>query len=176
MTTIEGWLTPTRAVGLLAYGSAVTCCCIAWVRLKDQARDWRLAALLTFIESTLLLDIAFNWRWKLHQLLMDIAQGAHEYQGRRIPQLIVLIFLGGLLFLGLLATRRFSRGIRGTRLAVSGVLLSLALWCTEVVSLHQVDHVLYYRFGNIMSVALLWILACLMASIGMLSHSRLGEP
>jgi hypothetical protein len=175
VTTIGAWLNPTRAVGLIAYGTAVTCCGIAWVREKNQRRDWRLAALLTLIESTLLLDVAFNWRWMLHQLLMDIAHGAHEYQVRRIPQLIVLIILAGLLFLGLLAIRRFSRGRGGTGLAVSGVLLSLVLWFTEVVSLHEVDHVLYYRLGKIMAVTLLWILACLMTSVGMLSLSRHAE-
>jgi hypothetical protein len=176
MTTIGEWLNPTRAVGLMAYGTAVTCCGIAWVREKNQRQDWRLAALLTLIESTLLLDIAFNWRWMLHQLLMDIAEGAHEYQVRRIPQLIALIILAGLLFLGLLAVRRLSRGRGGTRLAASGALLSLVLWCIEVVSLHQVDHVLYYRLGKIMAVSLLWVLACLMTSIGMLSISRHAKP
>src|SRR5271163_2702181 len=105
MTTIGEWLNPTRAVGIVAYGTAVTCCGIAWVREKNQRQDWRLAALLTLIESTLLLDIVFNWRWMLHHWLMDIAQGAHEYQVRRIPQLIALIILAGLLFLGLLAVR-----------------------------------------------------------------------
>jgi hypothetical protein len=175
MTTIGEWLNPTRTVGLIAYGTAVTCCGIAWVREKNQRQDWRLAALLTLIESTLLLDIAFNWRWMLHRFLMDIAQGAHIYQVRTIPQLIALIILVGLSFLGLLAIRRSSRGRGGTRLAVSGVLFSLVLWFTEVVSLHQVDHVLYHRLGKIMAVTLLWILACLMTSIGMLSISRHAE-
>jgi hypothetical protein len=176
MTTIGEWLNPTRAVGLIAYGTAVTCCGIAWVRLKNQRRDWRLAALLTLIDSTLLLDIAFNWRWMLHQLLIDIAQGAHEYQVRRIPQLIILIILAGLLFLGLFAIQRFFRREPGARLAVSGSLLSVAVWCAEVVSLHAVDHILYHLIGKWMVVSVLWILACSMTSIGILSFRIAPKP
>ena len=119
MITIGEWLNPTRAVGLIAYGTAVICCGIAWVRAKINDRIGA-CALLTLIESTLLLDIAFNWRWMLHQFLMDIAQRAHEYQVRRIPQLIVLIILAGLLLWGLLRSpavvswqrRHFSGGFR----------------------------------------------------------------
>jgi hypothetical protein len=165
-------LNTTRAVGLVAYGTAVTCCGIAWVRARNRRQDRQLAGLLMLIEITLLLDIAFNWRWTLHQFLMDVAQRVHEYQVRRVPQLIALMILAGLLLLGLLAVRRISRCRRGTSLAVYGALLSLILWCTEVVSLHQLDHLLYYRLGKIMVVSLLWILACLMTSIGMLSVSR----
>ena len=79
MTTIGEWLNPTRAVGLIAYGTAVTCCGIAWVREKNQRQDWRLAALLTLIESTLLLDTAFDWRWMLHAFVVDVARRRHEY-------------------------------------------------------------------------------------------------
>lgn len=175
MITIGEWLNPTRVVGLMAYGTAVTCCGIAWVREQNQRQDWRLAALLTLIESTLLLDIASNGRWMLHRLFVDLAQRAHEYAVRRTPQVIVLVVLTGLMLLALRAVRRFSRN-RAIAFAVSGVVLSLALWCTEAVSLHQVDHVLYHRLGPIMAVSLLWLVACLMTSTGMLLASRHAEP
>jgi hypothetical protein len=176
MITIGEWLNPTRVVGLIAYGTAAVCCCIAWVRAKTQRRDWQVAALLTLIESALLLDMAFNGRWRLHQFLMDTAQRAHEYQVRRLPQVIVLVILAGFLLWGLLRIRRLSRGKSGSSLAASGVLLSIVLWCTEVVSLHQVDHFMYHRIGKIMAVSLLWTLACLMTSIGILFVTNLAEP
>jgi hypothetical protein len=175
MITIGEWLNPTRAVGLVAYGTAAICCGIAWVRRQNQRQDWRPTALLTLVESTLLLDMAFNWRWMLHQLLMDFALRRHEYELRKEPQIIAVFILAALLLLGLLAVRRFFRG-RGTALAVSGVVLSLVLWCTEVVSLHDVDHVLYHRLGQIMPVSLLWIVACLMTSIGILFVSHHDKP
>jgi len=76
-----------------------------------------------------------------------------------------------LLVVGLLAIRRLSGGRPGASLAVSGALLSLILWCIEVVSLHQVDHILYHSLGGLMAVSLLWILASLMTSIGILLDS-----
>jgi hypothetical protein len=174
MITIGEWLNPTKTVGLLAYGAATLCCGIAWAKAKKQPEVRRLAALLMCVESVLLLDIAFNWRWMLHQFAMDLAQRRHEYEFRRAPQMIALGVLVALLLLGLLAVRRFFRSTGGSRLAVSGVLLSVILWGTEVISLHQVDHYLYHRLGPIMVVSLLWVLACVMTSIGMLyaSYSR----
>jgi hypothetical protein len=166
------WLNPTRAVGLLAYGTATTCCGIAWIRAKNSGRDWRLAALLMLIESMLLLDIAFNWRWMLHDLGMTVAQRVHEYDFRRVPQSIVVILLGALLVLGLFAALRFFRGRPGAFLAVVGALLSLVLWCVEAVSLHAVDHVLYHLVGKWMVVCALWILACSMTSVGVLLVSH----
>jgi hypothetical protein len=173
MITSAEWLNSTRAVGLLAYGTASTCCFVAWMRARSRREDGHLALLLMLIESTLLLDMAFNWRWMLHQLLMDLAQHAHEYAVRRTPQVIVLIVL--VVLIGLRAVRRLSRG-RGIALALSGAVLSLALWCTEVISLHQVDHVMYHRLGPIMTVSLLWMVACLMTSTGILMASREAMP
>jgi hypothetical protein len=90
--------------------------------------------------------------------------------------LIALLILAALLLFALLAVRRFFRGRAGNSLAVSGALLSLVLWCTEAISLHAVDHVLEYPIGKIMGVSLLWILACLMTSIGILSDCRVSSP
>jgi hypothetical protein len=175
MIASEEWLTPTRAIGLAAYGTAVTCCAIAWTRTKARHGVSQLAAAFTLIEGALLLDIAFNLRWKLHQFLMDIAMQKQEYSVRRLPQVVVVVVLGGLLLFGLLAARRLFRDRADFRLAVSGILLSVILWCVEVVSLHAVDHILYYSVGSLMMVSVLWILACLMTSIGILRVSRRGN-
>ena len=172
MITSGEWLNPTRAVGLLAYGTATICCGVAWMRAKIQGQDWRLAALLTLIESVLLLDIAFNWRWMLHAFVGDIARRRHEYELRKEPQFIALVILAAFLLLGLLAALRLFRGKVGARLALSGILLSVFVWCVEVVSLHAVDHILYHLIGKWMVVSALWILACLMTSIGMLFGSH----
>jgi hypothetical protein len=170
--TSGDWLSPTRATGLAAYGTAVTCCAIAWLRTRARGTDARLPAVLTLMESALFLDIAFNWRWMLHQIFMDLAVRAHEYDVRRLPQTIVLLCLGGLLIFGLVRAWWFFRGRPGALLAVSGALLSLVVWCTEVVSLHAVDHVLYHLMGNVMTVTLLWVSASLVTSVGVLIDSR----
>jgi hypothetical protein len=167
MITSQEWINPTRVTGLVAYGTAATCCGIAWIKTKSR-RVAQLAALLTLIETLLLLDIAFSWRWMLHGAIGGFAQRHNEYAARRLPQAIALSILGGMLVLGLIATWRLFRGRSGPLLAVSGVLLSLVLWCTEVVSLHSVDRLLYYSLGNVMAVSIPWILACAMTSIGIL--------
>jgi hypothetical protein len=170
MITSE-WFTPTRAIGLVAYGTAVTCCGIAWNRTK-VGRTAQLAAALMIIDSALLLDMAFNWRWKLHQALMDFAMREHEYGQRKLPQVIVVTLLSALLLFGWFVASRSSRGRGTTLLAVSGTLLSVVLWCIEVVSLHAVDHVLYHSVDGVMAVTLLWLLSCTMTSIGILLDPR----
>ena len=178
MITSAEWFNPTRVSGLVAYGTAVTCCVVAWVTTKAGQRSRR-AAMLTLIEGFLLLDIAFSWRLHLHDFFEHIAQRHNEYAARRLPQVIVLCILLGMLLLSLFAIWRLFRGAVGARLTISGILLSLALWWTEVISLHQVDHAFYYRLGNIFSplgdlmpVGIFWIVAAFMTSAGILIESR----
>jgi hypothetical protein len=166
------WLTPTRAVGIAAYGIAVTCCGIAWARTGSEHTVSRIAAWLTAIEGILLLDMIFNARWILHQLLLDFARRWHEYELRRLPQVIVVAMLIGILLIGFFSALRLFRARIGALLAVSGALLSLVTWCIEVVSLHQIDAALYHPIGKSMAVSLLWIAACTMVSVGILIESR----
>lgn len=166
------WLTPTRATGIAAYGVAMICCAIAWAKGRRLRTVSQLAALLTAIESALVLDMIFNWRWMLHQELMDLAQRLNEYDLRRSPQRIAIVVLTVLLLLGVIFALRVLRGRTGALLAVSGVLLSLVLWCIEVVSLHAVDHVLYHLLGPWMLVSLVWAFAGLATSVGILIDAR----
>jgi hypothetical protein len=172
MIAIEEWLTPTRATGIIAYGVAMVCCGIAWARTRRLRTIAPLAALLTVVEGALVLDMVFNWRWMIHQQLMDLAQRWNEYDIRRSPQRIAIAILAVLLLVGLIAALRILRGRGGALLAVSGVLLSLVLWCTEVVSLHALDHVLYHLLGQWMVVSLVWVFAGLMTSVGILVDAR----
>lgn len=172
MIASEEWLTATRATGIVAYGVAMACCGIAWARARRRRTISQLAALLTVIEGALVLDMVFNWRWMLHQELMDLAQRWNEYEVRRSPQVIAIAILTVLLVVGLIAVLRILRARTGALLAVSGVLLSLVLWCTEVVSLHALDHVLYHLLGPWMVVSLVWVFAGLMTSVGILIDAR----
>jgi urea transporter len=74
--------------------------------------------------------------------------------------------------MGLIYTARLYRARIGAILAVSGALLSLVTWCIEVVSLHQVDAILYHPVGNLMAVSLGWVLASLLTSVGILIDAR----
>jgi hypothetical protein len=127
---------------------------------------------LAAIESLLLIDMIINGRWMLHDMLDNAAQHRHEYDLRRLPQFVVVAFLVGILIVGLLCAVRLYRARIGALLAVSGALLSLVSWCIEVVSLHQVDAILYHPVGELVVVSFVWILATLMTSVGILIDSR----
>jgi hypothetical protein len=131
------WLTATRASGIVSYGIALTCCGIAWARTRGEPTVSRIAAWLTAIEGILLLDMIFNSRWILHQLLLDFAQSLLEYDLRRLPQVIVVALLAGMLFVGLFSDPRLFRARIGALLAVSGVLLSLVTWCIRHAEIHR---------------------------------------
>jgi hypothetical protein len=127
---------------------------------------------LTALESLLLVDMAVNGRWMLHDLFDGAAQRRHVYDLRRLPQSIFVAILVGVLFAGLLIAFRLFRARMGALLAVSGALLSLVSWCIEVVSLHAVDAVLYRRVGSLMVISFVWIFACLLTCTGILIDSR----
>jgi hypothetical protein len=162
------WLTPTRAIGIAAYAVAASCSAIACARARGLQTVSKLAASLTALEFGLLIDMIVNGRWMLHDMLENIARRRHEYDLRRLPQSILVAILVGALFTGLLFTLRRCRARIGALLAVSGILLSLVSWCIEVVSLHQVDAILYHPVGKLMAISFVWLLACMMTSIGIL--------
>jgi hypothetical protein len=140
----------------------------------DRGRA-RFAARLAVFEGLLLLDMAFNWRWALHQFFMDEASKAALYASRRGPQALVLAVLVLMFLFGLRMSSRRLRGRTGSLLAATGALLSLVLWCTEVVSLHAVDHILYHPIGEWMVVSFLWVVACLTTSVGILMDARSSD-
>jgi len=175
MIAIGEWLTPTRASGMAAYGVAVTSCVIVWTRARRARKIRKIAAWLTAIESVLLLDMIVDGRWVLHQFFVNIAQNQHEYDLRGSPQLIVVTLLIGILLVSLSFSLRFLRARIGALLAVSGVLLSFITWCIEVVSLHQIDALLYHQVWRFMVVSFIWIAGCLMTSAGILFESRRAD-
>jgi hypothetical protein len=172
MIASEAWLTPTRATGMVVYGAAMVCCGMVWAKCRGRSAISQLAALLAAIEGALLLDMIFNWRWRLHGQLMDLAQRWNEYDLRRSPQRIAIFVLMIFFAVGVITALRVFRGRSGALLAVFGVLLSIVLWCTEVVSLHALDHVLYHFLGPLMLVSLVWIFAGLATSVGILIDAR----
>lgn len=172
MRTVAEWLTPVRASGMAAYLVAAALCGVAWVRARrDKPVATRLAVILGILNMALFFDIAFNWRWKLHDLLQGQAMADQWYNQRHWPQVESLAVLGVLLLVGMgAAGRRFS-STPGVVLAIWGALLSIGAWSTEVISLHATDMVLHYSIGPLMIVNFVWMLACTMTSIGILKAS-----
>jgi hypothetical protein len=166
LRTAAEWLTPVKASGMAAYLIASVACAATAVRAADR-RASRLAAALCALDVVLLLDMGFNWRWKLNEWLRTGAISHHWYSERSGPQVAVLVCIGAVLVsAGVTLSRRFL-SVRGATLAISGALLSIGCWLTEVVSLHQTDAVLFHRAGPLMVVSFVWMIACAMTAVGM---------
>ena len=161
-------LDPTRIIGLIACLFALVSCGIAWAIVRGAAHRGRLAAALAVFEAALFLDMAFNVRWQLHDLLENEAIARSLYGQRFGPQHVALSLIGCALAAGMgLALWRL-RGRAGASLAVCGGILSLSCWCVEVISLHAVDAVLYRTVHGVMFVSLIWIVCSLMTGVGIL--------
>lgn len=172
MISLAGWLNPTRLIGLTAYLFALASCVVAWARGHGTAQQRRLAAVIVALDAALLVDMALNGRWLLHDLLENESITRNLYAERAGPQFTTLIFLGVAALAGVgLALRRF-RNRAGAALAACGAILSLMFWCVEVVSLHSVDLVLYREVYGVKPASLVWIACSLMTGAGILWDMR----
>jgi hypothetical protein len=173
MVADHEWLSPTRTAGLTAYTASLLACMWRWAKCREVDASRGLYAMLALVQFCLLLDMAFNWRWKLHDLGVGVATKLGVYDLRRTPQLLVLMALALVLaLLSALIFYRFRRRI-GAALALTGTTLSVGLWCLECVSLHAVDGVLYSMIGMLMTVTLAWIFLALVTCLGVwLDFSR----
>ena len=160
-------LSITRVVGLVAYASTAVLC--AWRARRDQRsirRSGGVFGVLAVVQFVLLLDIAFNLRWKLHEFFMQEAMSHGLYGMRRSPQLLVLCALAAAsAFCCVFIARKF-RWRRGAAIAVAGTLLSVALRCAEVLSYHNLDAVLYATVGKMMLVSVFWTGLTLLTWLG----------
>jgi hypothetical protein len=174
-------LSISRVVGLAAYASAAAACAWRWWRdelndgQKHRQRDSRRGSVfgvLAAVQLLLLLDIAFNLRWKLHEFFMQAAMNHGVYGLRRPPQLLALWMLIGVSALCcVLILSRFHRR-PGAAIAVAGTLLSVALRCAEVLSYHGLDAMLYAQIGKVMLVSILWMALTLLTCLGVWIDSR----
>jgi hypothetical protein len=125
----------------------------AW-RSGEAGRIW---LLLAGLQLGLALDMAWDWRWKLHGFWMAQALALDVYGERRWPQALALGVLGVGSIPGAMAIEGWSRGRRGLGLAMAGTMFSAVLWCSEAISFHFLDLVLYRLVGPVMLVSLLWL-------------------
>ena len=127
---------------------------------------------LAAVQLVLLLDIAFNLRWRLHDFFMQEAMAHGVYGLRRPPQLLALCTLIGVSTLCCAFILSRFRRRRGAAIAVAGTLLSVALRCAEVLSYHDLDAVLYAQVGKVMMVSILWTALTLLTYLGVWIDGR----
>jgi hypothetical protein len=166
------WLSVTRMTGLAAYMSSMLACGVRGWWCRARGTRGRLFAVLAGVQLVLLLDMAFDWRWKLHGLGVNAAMAYGVYDLRRLPQLLALVVLvAGVVFCCTLILPRFQRR-RGAALALIATLLSLGLWWAEALSYHGLDRVLYYMIGKAMLVSFIWIGLGVVTCLGVWIDSR----
>lgn len=172
---------PTRVAGLTAYlAASVACAAVAFSakHSKEGNRTLvRLAALCALIEIALSFDLVFNLRWALHRFLEKQFLAHRLYDSRRPLQIVLLALLALALLIAVrLIAHLFSQSpqlqSRWATLAAASVLLSAALWATEVISLHEIDRVLYAHVFGLMAIAWLWGLLSAITIAGMLLQLR----
>ena len=88
---------------------------------------------------------------------MQFALHQGFYAHRRGMQITGLTILFLILLFGVgIITRRLRRRW-GAIVAAWSALLALTMWCVELVSLHEIDAVLYHKVGGFMVVAFVWM-------------------
>jgi len=142
----------TRGIGLLGYTASTAACAWAW-RRTAQKRAW---LTLAFLQLFLLLDLIFNWRWKLHDRVVGLAMADSVYDERRWPQKIVLALVLVLMIALALRLRRHFQRRGGLTIAVVATILSVALRLTELISWHKSDTILHWPIAGAMVVTFLW--------------------
>jgi hypothetical protein len=151
------WFSPTRTVGLSATTVSFLACGWGWLHRRKERAWCRSFAWLMLLQLCLVLDMAFDGRWKLHDLGIRIAVSLGVYSQRSTPQLLALLFLFlAIAYLSALVLYR-SRARVGLALAGIGTMLSVGLCFCESVSYHTVDAFLYHLVGTIMRVGWIWI-------------------
>jgi len=165
-------LNPTQFIGLTAYLFAATSCTVAWAASRNAPRPSRLAAVFAVLEAALVLDMAFNIRWRLHDALQAEAVRADLYTHRAAPQLAALGLLGVAAVTGMGLAFQYLRGRTGATLATCGVILSLSCWGAEVVSFHAIDAVFYHTVHKVKMVSLCWVAFSMMTGLGILWEAR----
>src|SRR5271165_5800945 len=160
------WLSATKMTGLAAYTTALAACIWRWATCEKRGVTGQLFAGLAAVQFGLLVDMAFDLRWKLHGFVDDAALAAGVYDQRSMPQLLALVVMSlALVLVSIFILHRFHRRL-GAGLALTGTFVSVGLWCCECISYNYVDSLLYYSIWKVMVVGLLWIGVALVTCVG----------
>jgi hypothetical protein len=150
--------TRTSVAGLLSFGIAALSSGIALFRLRNVAAVAWPAAWIAALESLLMLDMAMDARWALHGNVMQFALRRGFYAQRHGIQIAGLTILFAILLFGAAIITCRLRSMPGAIVAAWSALLALTMWCVELVSLHEIDAVLYHKVGGFMVIAFVWMI------------------
>ena len=168
---LSEWFSVTRTIGLISYTVTLAVCSMQWMRARQTHRPAKLFAVLGSVQLALLLDMAFDWRWQLHEYWMRQAIVHGVYAERRQPQLLALIALASVLIVCTAVLLIRFRHEKGKALALAGTALSVGLCIGEAISYHDLDRVLHATIGGAMVVAYLWAGLSALTCLGLWMHA-----
>lgn len=115
--------------------------------------------MLAMFYALLCVELVANTRHTLLRTIGGIFGLGSYYMDRRPVQLAALAILVGLVVWLAWRTMRTAARRPGVRSARIVALAATSLFAAEIVSLHQIDAVMYRRIGPVMLIGWLW-LAC----------------
>jgi hypothetical protein len=169
---LSEWFSITRTIGLIAYTVSFAACLLCWIRSTETRAKASILPLLAGVQLTLLLDMIFDLRWRVHEFWMRQAMADGLYGERRGPQFLTLAGLAILLAIFAIFLFMRFRSSKGLRLAIFGTTLSVGLCFGEAVSYHNADRVLHASIGGAMVVSFLWCGLSAFTCIGLWMYMR----
>ncbi|MBJ6122756.1 hypothetical protein [Sphingomonas mollis] len=149
----------TQTAGLTGFALAAIFC---WRAAGRQRGPWRLLAIFY---AVLCGEIVAGIRHTLLRTMGGIFGLGSYYMDRRPVQLAALAILIGLAVWLAWRTMRTAARRPGARPARIVALVAAGLFAAEIVSLHQVDAVMYRRIGPVMLIGWLWLACGVVAAI-----------
>lgn len=126
---------------------------------------------ITLLQLALLVDMLFNLRWILHNRLKGVFWAHQWYDSRVGPQHLALLLVAVAASIGVWLLLRSLRGRRGAQLAWCGMVLWIATWFAQVISLHSMDVFLHKSMAHVTVRDVVWIVSTIMISCGVLLQS-----
>ena len=150
---------PTQVAGALSF-TLTTLACLNAARgsTSREARAWKV---LSFVNALFLLEVLVGFRFRVLEFARTALKQDCLYDrlhGRVQGMVVVAVATGALLLVTIFL---FSRSMPGgaARLAVSMTVVIFAFFAIEMISLHQLDALLYRPSGPFLMIGWVWIAA-----------------
>lgn len=144
----------TQAVGTIGYALS-TVACLRAARLAVNARLW---LVLSAIQAACALEIWLQLRIDVANMVRRIAQTEHWYTQRAAAQSVAialgLLALPGIAFA---VARVLPARNASLRFAIAVTSATLFVFLLTMASPHEIDRLLYSRYGPAMGIGWLWL-------------------
>lgn len=135
----------TQWLGILGFGAAGLVC------IGIRRASWTPIGFLNLLYSA---ECVLGWR---HELGGLGAAALGEHYSERAPLQIILIFGALLIGSALLAWAHWTVRKGSERIALTASVISGGIFAAEIISLHDVDAVLYRTVGRALLIGWLWL-------------------